>query len=344
MSAIVQFATQYPVAIVATVAIGVVAVLSLLRGPVGAKPKKARAALDDKTFQSFLLTEKIVVSPDTRIFRFKLPNPDDRLGLPIGQHMYLKATIGGDEVQRAYTPITSDDDLGYFDLMIKVYFKGVHPKFPDGGKLTQYLEGLTPGKDSVLVRGPTGRFEYLGKGKYHTKVGVKGYGDVKRVKKIGMIAGGTGITPMLQVMRAALDDPTDKTQLSLLYANRDHNKILLQGLIDHLAEEHPDRLKVYYTIDKMPTDGSEWTGFVGHVDDAMVRATMPPPSKENLVMLCGPDPMMVHVGGCAMGNLNTMSGANPSQGAHAGLNNLGDIPPHCVFGRLGYIKEWVYRF
>jgi hypothetical protein len=41
--------------------------------------------------------------------------------------------VNGELVMRAYTPSSSDDELGYFELVIKVYYKNVHPKFPDGG-------------------------------------------------------------------------------------------------------------------------------------------------------------------------------------------------------------------
>jgi len=49
-----------------------------------------------------------------------LPNPNDVLGLPIGQHISVRAVINGKEIMRSYTPTSSDDDLGHFDLMIKV--------------------------------------------------------------------------------------------------------------------------------------------------------------------------------------------------------------------------------
>ena len=56
----------------------------------------------------------------TARYRFKLPRPNDTLGLPIGQHIQIVAQIGDKEIQRSYTPISSDDDRGHFDLMIKV--------------------------------------------------------------------------------------------------------------------------------------------------------------------------------------------------------------------------------
>lgn len=43
------------------------------------------------------------------------------LGLPIGQHIHLSAKIGDELVIRSYTPISSDEDRGYVDLIIKVF-------------------------------------------------------------------------------------------------------------------------------------------------------------------------------------------------------------------------------
>ena len=54
-----------------------------------------------------------------RILRFGLPD-GHRLGLPVGQHVNVKARINEKLVIRAYTPISSDDDLGFVDMLIKV--------------------------------------------------------------------------------------------------------------------------------------------------------------------------------------------------------------------------------
>ena len=50
----------------------------------------------------------------------------------------------GELVLRAYTPTSSDDEQGYFDLVIKVYWKNEHPRFPDGGERRR-LGALLPG-------------------------------------------------------------------------------------------------------------------------------------------------------------------------------------------------------
>ena len=53
-------------------------------------------------------------------YRFGLPSKDDVLGLPIGQHISVQAEISGKNIMRSYTPTSSDDDLGHFDLLVKV--------------------------------------------------------------------------------------------------------------------------------------------------------------------------------------------------------------------------------
>jgi cytochrome-b5 reductase len=57
---------------------------------------------------------------NTCSYRFALPKEDDVLGLPIGQHISVSAEINGKDITRSYTPTSSDDDLGHFDLLIKV--------------------------------------------------------------------------------------------------------------------------------------------------------------------------------------------------------------------------------
>lgn len=56
-----------------------------------------------------------------RVHRFKLPYPDQVLGLPTGQHITLKyVKADGEEVLKPYTPITDDDTVGHVDFVIKV--------------------------------------------------------------------------------------------------------------------------------------------------------------------------------------------------------------------------------
>lgn len=128
--------------------------------------RKSKPALDPVEFKALPLIKKESLSHDTRRFTFALPNgPGGKLGLPVGQHITLKfaeklADGSTKNHQRSYTPTTGDDTPGTVTFVIKVYKAGVHPKFPEGGKMSQHLDSLKIG-DTVDMRGPKGKCNVL---------------------------------------------------------------------------------------------------------------------------------------------------------------------------------------
>lgn len=115
-------------AVAIAVLVGVVLILAVV-----SSMNKPKIALDSEKWQGFELTEIEKISHDVRRFRFALQSDKHVLGLPIGQHISLKFTDAeGKEVQRSYTPVSSNDDIGYVDFVIKIYFRDTHPRFPEG--------------------------------------------------------------------------------------------------------------------------------------------------------------------------------------------------------------------
>lgn len=272
------------------IGVGVIAVTAfILKYLLRSKKSKSPKLLEDPEVKySVELIEREEVSHDTRRFRFSLPSPEHVLGLPVGQHIYLSANIDGNLVIRPYTPVSSEDDKGYVDLVIKVYFKNVHPKFPEGGKMSQYLDGLSVG-DSINIRGPSGKLVYHGKGIFAIKPDKKSPPNLVKVKKVGMIAGGTGITPMLQLIRHVFKDPEDDLSLFLLFANQTESDILLRSELEDIFAKHGDRFKLWYTVDR-PSDGWEYS--TGFVNSDMIKDHLPSPSDDTLILMCGPPPMI----------------------------------------------------
>ncbi|KAI0669968.1 NADH-cytochrome b5 reductase [Trametes maxima] len=224
---------------------------------------KRKPVLDPQVWKEFPLKQKIVISPNTAIYRFALPHPEDVLGLPIGQHVSVQAEINGKDIMRSYTPTSSDDDLGHFDLLIKAYEKG---------NISRYISLLKIG-DKVRIKGPKGQFRYA----------------PGLARELGMIAGGTGITPMLQIIRAALKNPLDRTKLSLIYANVNPEDILLKKELDELASKHSHRFRVFYVLNNPPPS---WDGGVGFVTKEHIEKQLPPTDKDIKVLMCGPPPMI----------------------------------------------------
>lgn len=219
--------------------------------------------LDAQQWRPFKLVRKVVVSPNVYRLVFALPQHDDVLGLPTGQHVALCATIDGQTVARSYTPVSNNSDLGRIELVIKVYDKGL---------MTKHLEGMKIGQ-MIDIRGPKGAMQYS-----------RTYS-----KHIGMVAGGTGITPMYQLIRAICADESDDTKVSLLYANNNEEDILLKEELDGFAMQCPEKFQVHYVLAKPPP---EWRGSSGFVTGDLMKEHLPAASEDSRVLLCGPPPMI----------------------------------------------------
>ena len=98
-----------------------------------------------------------------------------------------------------------------------------------------------------------------------------------------------GITLVLQVITAVLQDANDATELSLLYANQTDADILVRDELDRLAREHPSRFKVWYTVDRPP---EQWSYSRGFITAEMIAERLPPPSARPIILMCGPPPMI----------------------------------------------------
>ncbi|XP_012581193.1 PREDICTED: NADH-cytochrome b5 reductase 2 isoform X2 [Condylura cristata] len=282
----VQSPRQDPSLLLAITIIGVTALLLALKNM---NSKKQLVTLrDPNTKYPLPLIEKEQINHNTRRFRFGLPSPDHVLGLPVGNYVRLLATIDDALVVRAYTPVSSDNDRGFVDLIIKVYFKNIHPRHPEGGKMTQYLDNMKIG-DTILFQGPVGRLFYSEPGKFSMKPNKMSQPEIKLVQHLGMIAGGTGITPMLQLIRHITRNPGDSTTVSLLFANQTEEDILVRKELEEVARTHPHQFNLWYTLDRPPADWSYSSGFI---TSDMIKEHLPPPEKSPLILVCGPPPMI----------------------------------------------------
>jgi nitrate reductase (NAD(P)H) len=232
------------------------------------------------------LVDKKSLSYNVRLFRFALPSPDQKLGLPVGRHVYVCASIDGKLCMRAYTPTSPVDEVGHVELLIKVYFKDEDPKYPNGGLMSQYLDSLPLGA-TIDIKGPIGHIEYAARGGFVVN-GVRRF-----ARRLAMVAGGTGITPVYQVIQAVLrDQPDDDTEMHLVYANRTEDDMLLREEIDRWAAAHPARLKVWYVVSKVARPEDGWEYGVGRVDELVMREHLPLGDSETLALVCGPPAMI----------------------------------------------------
>ncbi|KAI4723108.1 hypothetical protein E4T48_00799 [Aureobasidium sp. EXF-10727] len=167
-------------------------------------------AIAPAEYCKFKLSSKTELSKGIWKFVFALPTSTSVLGLPIGQHIAIRGYVDEHTVIRSYTPISNNRDLGRLELMIRIY---------PNGQLGKYLTKIQVG-DEVEIWGPKGSMRYR-----------KGMS-----KRLGMVGGGTGITPLYQVIRAICEDKTDDTEISLVYANRSEPDIMMRQQLETFAK------------------------------------------------------------------------------------------------------------
>lgn len=192
-------------------------------------------------------------------------DPDDFIP---GEHVEVRARVKKTKmVVRTYTPIAGSLRNG-FEISVKIYPRG---------QFTSWLEkNAVPGKLTLEVRGPLGT---------NLLCPARPDGCWDRVM---MIAGGTGVTPCLQMIQWTIakiregSRPPGKLQPSiyLVYINRNEREVLEYPFLDHLADEHPDTLEVQYEYGKL--EPHSLMDGLGYLDAPPVEGL------ERKVIICGP--------------------------------------------------------
>ncbi|KAI8825710.1 uncharacterized protein EV422DRAFT_513923 [Fimicolochytrium jonesii] len=273
--------------------------------------KKARenpvAALDGKSFLPFALKEVSDVNHNTKRFRFALPEGTTELGLPTASCVLTKFVDGKkpdgkpNVVVRPYTPVEDPADgyTGYFDMIIK--------KYPNG-PMSTHIFNLKPG-DTLDIKGPNPKFPY----------------KANEFDHITLLAGGTGITPMLQLIQRITHNPEDKTKMTLVFANIAEEDILLKDYLDNLQKRHGDRFTVRYCLEKPPMG---WRGDVGYINEKIITQVAAPPKQtatKEKIFICGPNQM-----------LEALSGGKAPDYTQGKIGG--------VLKKLGYVEGDVYKF
>ncbi|GLE09616.1 hypothetical protein PINS_up021344 [Pythium insidiosum] len=229
----------------------------------------AKKALSPDEFRSFPLVRVQDVGANTKRLLFALPTPEHVMGLPVASCLVAKATIAGEDVVRPYTPVNLDSDRGVLELIVKGYPTGL---------LSKHLVNLREG-DTLEMKGPFVKFPY----------------QANQFKRVAFIAGGSGITPCLQVIKEIVRVPQDTTQVDLIFANNTAADILLREELDALTRAHVN-VRIHYVLATPPADGS-WKGHTGFVTKALLKELLPPPSRDHFIGVCGPPGMMAAVSG-----------------------------------------------
>lgn len=180
-----------------------------------------------------------------------------------GQHLTLRTMLGGAETRRSYSICTAPDDG---DLRVVV-------KQQDGGLFSNWINQAAKPGDFIDVMTPQGRF------------GIRPDPDVSR--DYLAIAAGSGITPIMAILRSVLTRQPG-SRIVLLYGNRTAQSIIFKRELEALKDRFLARLSVHHVLSR---ERQELELFNGRIDagkiEAVIKAALPPEAIDH-AFLCGP--------------------------------------------------------
>jgi len=243
---------------------------SRLFGRGTAAPSKPASELQDVSAKSgwrSLRVSKIVQeTPDARVLYL-----EDVSGAPItfqsGQFLTLAVQTPHGRLQRSYSICTAPHSGE-----VAVGVKRVHQ-----GRVSSHLNEAVAVGDVLEARGPSGRFVLP---------------VSPRARRVCVIAGGSGITPLLSHTRHLLErEPT--SSVVMLYGNRSEADVMFRGEFARLGREHPERFVLRHVLSE---PSGELPCARGILDALTVRdllANLKPHLDEDTTFLvCGPEAMM----------------------------------------------------
>lgn len=178
-------------------------------------------------------------------------------------------------VHEDFSPITRPEDEGMLAILCRLDDRG--------GPISKVLNYIRPGSVMHMCGMGGLRLKFTDNGIFFRD---------KQIKRIGLLAGGTGIAPMVQIMRAYTDQvrkngtKVPSNGLHLVYAAEEQSDLAFVALLEKIQTSYPDHFRYYLKLNRPPLG---WTEGVGFVDTKDVKMHMfYPPAEGDLFVMCGP--------------------------------------------------------
>ena len=238
--------------------------------------------LSPEHMQSYKVINNTQVSTDSNLLTIALPNERSILGwepdIPTCISISKTEEDSGNVLKKSYSPISHPSQPHNFQLLVKAYPHRI------GGGVGSYLCNLQVG-DEIQAKVKPQRIMHN-----HPHVH-------NRWKHVGLIAGGTGIAPLYQLLMILLNDCVCKVQV--LSINRVEEDILLKKELDNLVKEYPDRVSVVYSLTGSDMEDTDRGYKRGRGDTKLALDSLPDPTlgEEVMIFVCGKDGFVEHWGG-----------------------------------------------
>jgi ring-1,2-phenylacetyl-CoA epoxidase subunit PaaE len=220
-------------------------------------------------FYALRVAEIVPETDDANSIRFEVPaGLESAFAFRAGQHLTLKADIGGEEVRRNYSLCVAPHE-GQLKVTVKRIAGGVFSNWVG--------DALKPG-DTLDVMTPHGSFT--------TDF------DAAHARRYVGFAGGSGITPVISLIRTALSvEP--RSQFTLFYGNRDASSVIFLDALADLKDRYMGRFELYHFLSDEAGDVELFNGMLDRATcDSAIDALVDAPRDVDAWFICGPGPMM----------------------------------------------------
>ena len=188
-----------------------------------------------------------------------------------GQFLTLKAAIDGEEARRSYSICAAPQDYERSgELRVGI-------KREPGGKFSNFANEALLAGQSIDVMTPDGRFFVPL--------------DAQQARHYAGFAGGSGITPMLALIKATLAVEPGST-FTLIYGNRSVSAIMFAEELEDLKNRYLGRLTLYHVLSDEVQDIELFNGLLNQDKCAAFLDTLLPADSIDAAFICGPAPMM----------------------------------------------------
>ncbi len=222
-----------------------------------------------KEFHRLTVAEVVPETDEARSIRFAVPGElADVYRFRAGQHLTLRTFIGGEEVRRNYSLCTAPDDGE-----LKVTVKQIA-----GGAFSNWVARELKAGDALDVMPPHGSFTI-------------DFDRSKAARYVGF-AGGSGITPIMSLIRTALGTQPN-SRFTLFYGNRDSNSIIFLEQLAALKDRYLGRFELFHFLSDEEGDIDLLNGMLDRSTcEAAIEAFVPDAQEVDAWFICGPGPMM----------------------------------------------------
>ena len=201
------------------------------------------------------------------VIGFDIPSDlKNKFSFEAGQYISLEKKINGNLTRRSYS-ICEEPSLGKLLIGVKKLKNGL---------FSSYLNDEIRLGDSIKVSVPEGRFKYE---------------PLEEGKSLVAFAAGSGITPILSILKSSLKNNSIK-KIILIYGNKSVEETMFYSELKELERTHVNKLSIYWLYSREKNEGS----IFGRIDKSNFNYLFPKlKSLDSSYYLCGPKDMIMTI-------------------------------------------------